>query len=90
MGSLWDSYFIQGGTIVYSFLDKGHYLILYCPMFGSKGVAYLKPSNFNNKSCILVIGKGFLLNLLLSSLKSEMKQNVLFFLGIIKVGTTYF
>ena len=30
-------------------------------MFKSSEVAYLKPSPFNNKSCILGIGKGFLL-----------------------------
>ena len=51
--------------------------------------AYLKPSNFNNKSYILGIGKGFLLILLLSSLKSDMKQIVPLFLGIIKVGAAH-
>ena len=58
-------------------------------MFKSSEVAYLKPSNFNDKSCILGIGKGFLLSLLLSSLKSEMKRAVPLFLGIIKVGETH-
>ena len=33
--------------------------------------------------------KGFLLILLLSSLKSETKRTVLFFLGIIKVGAAH-
>ena len=52
-------------------------------------MAYLKPSNFNDKSCILGIGKGFLLILLFSSLKSEMKRTVPNFLGIIKVGAAH-
>ena len=55
-------------------------------MFESSEPAYLKHSNLNNKSSILEIGKGFLLILLFSSLKSEMKQNVPLLLGIIKVG----
>ena len=58
-------------------------------MFKSSEVAYLEPSNFSNKSCILGIEKGFLLILLLSSLKSEMKRTVPFISGIIKVGATY-
>ena len=52
-------------------------------------LAYLKPSNLNNKSCILGIGKAFLLILLLSFLKSEMKRTVPFFLEIIKVGAAH-
>ena len=55
-------------------------------MFKSREVAYLKPSNFNNKSYISGIGKGFLLILLLSSLKSGMKQTVPFVLGIIEAA----
>ena len=58
-------------------------------MFKSSEVAYLRPSNFNNKSCIFGIDEGFLLILLLSSLKSEMKWLVPFFLGIIKVGASH-
>ena len=58
-------------------------------MFTSSEVAYLNPSNFNNKSCILGVGTGFLSIHLLSSLKSEMKQIVPFFLGIIKVGAVH-
>ena len=58
-------------------------------MFTSKDDAYLKPSSFKNTSCILGIGNGFLLILLLSFLKSEMKQTVPFFLGIINVGAAY-
>ena len=49
----------------------------------------MKPSNFKSKSCILGIGNGFLLILLLSSLKSEMKRTVPFFLGIINVGAAH-
>ena len=44
----------------------------------------MKPSSFSSQSCILGIGNGFLLILLLSSLKLEMKRTVPFFLGIIK------
>ena len=55
-------------------------------MFKSSEVAYLKLSYFNNKSCILGIGKGFLLIFLFSYQKSGRKRNVPFFLGIIKVG----
>ena len=58
-------------------------------MFTSKDEAYLKPSNFQIESCILGIGNGFLLILLLSSLKSEMKQTDQFFLGIIDVGAAH-
>ena len=58
-------------------------------MFKSSVVGYLKSSNFDNKSCILGIGKGFLLILLLSSLKSEMKCTVPLFLEIIKVGAAH-
>ena len=49
----------------------------------SKEETYLKASSFKTKSYL--IGNGFLL-ILLSSLKSEMKQTVPFFLGIINVG----
>ena len=49
----------------------------------------MKPPNFKSKSCILGKGNGILLVLLLSSLKSEMKQTFSFFLGIINVGTAY-
>ena len=49
----------------------------------------MKLSNFNNKSYILGIGKGFLLIILLSSLKSEMKRTVPFLLVIIKVGAAH-
>ena len=49
----------------------------------------MKPSNFNNKSCILGIVKGFLLILLFSSLKSEMKRTVPFCSVIIKVGAAH-
>ena len=55
-------------------------------MYQFSEVAYLKRSNFNSKSCILRIGKGFLLIILLNSQKSEMTRTVAFFLGIIKVG----
>ena len=58
-------------------------------MLKSSDVAYLKPSNFNNKYCILGIGKGFLLILLFSSLNSEMKQTIPLFLEIIKVGVAH-
>ena len=58
-------------------------------MFKSSEVVYLKPSNFKNKSCIFGIGKSFLLILLLSSLKSEMKLTVPFYFGIIKVEAAH-
>ena len=58
-------------------------------MFKSSAMGCLKPSNLNNKSCILGIGKGFLSNLIFNSLKSEMKQTLPFFLGIIKVEAAH-
>ena len=58
-------------------------------MFKSKGEAHLKPSTFKSKSCILGMGNGFLLILLLSSLKSGMIHTVLVFLEIIYVGATH-
>ena len=58
-------------------------------MFRSSDVATLKPSYFDYKYCILGIGKGILLILLFSSLKSEMKRTVLYFLGMIKVGASH-
>ena len=59
------------------------------PIFKSKENTYLKPSNFKSNSYILGIGKAFLLILLSSSLKSEMKQKVPFFLGIIHVEVAH-
>ena len=82
MGRFWYPYLPQGSTIVHSFLETGHNLTWYYPMIKSCDVVYLKCSNFNDKSYIFGIGKGFLLILLLSSLKSEMKQTVPFFWGI--------
>ena len=58
-------------------------------MFKSKDEMYLKPSNLKSKSYILGMENGYLLILLLSSLKSEMKQIVPLFFGIINVGATY-
>ena len=58
-------------------------------MFKYKDEAYLKPSSFKSKSCILGIGNGFLLILLLSSLKSEMKRTVTFFLGIKNIDAAH-
>ena len=58
-------------------------------MFRSNEVAYLKPSSLSKRSCIFGMGKGFLLILLFSSLKSDMKRTVPFFLGIIKVGAAH-
>ena len=54
-------------------------------MFKSDDEAYSKSFSFKSKYCILGIGNGLLLILLLSSIKSEMKQTVQFFLGIINV-----
>ena len=51
-------------------------------MFESNQELYLKYSNFNNKSCVLGIGKGFLLIVLFSSIHLEMKWTVPFFLQI--------
>ena len=53
-------------------------------MFQSSEMAYLNPSNCNNKSYSLGIGKGFLLILILCSPKSDMKQTVSLFVGMIK------
>ena len=58
-------------------------------MFKSKEKAYLKPPSLKSKSCILGIGNEFVLNLLLSSLKSEVKQTVPFSLEITNVGAAY-
>ena len=58
-------------------------------MYKSKDEAYLKPSSFKNKSCILGTGNCFLLILLLSSLKLEMERTVPFFLDIINVGAVH-
>ena len=49
----------------------------------------MKHSSFKSKSCILGIGHDIILILLLGSLKSEMKQAVVFFLGIINVGAAH-
>ena len=46
----------------------------------------MKPSSFKSKSYILGIGNGFLLILLFNFLKSEMKQAIPLFMGIINVG----
>ena len=58
-------------------------------MFKSRDVAYLKPSYFSNRSCILGIGQGFRLMLLFSSLKSDIKRTVPFFFGKMKVGAAH-
>ena len=58
-------------------------------MFKFKDEAYLKPSSVKNKSCIVGIRNRFLFSFLLSSLISEMKQTVPFFLGILNVGTAH-
>ena len=58
-------------------------------MFESKDEAYLKPSSFKSKACILGIGNGFLIIVIFKSLKSEMKWSVPFFLGIINVGAIH-
>ena len=58
-------------------------------MFKYKDETYLKPSSFKSKPCILGIGNGVLLILLLSSLKSEMKRMVPFLSGTINVGASH-
>ena len=58
-------------------------------MFEYKDEACLKPSSFKSKSCILGMVNGFLLILLLSSLKSDMKRTVAFFLEILNVGAAH-
>ena len=58
-------------------------------MFVSKEEAYFKPPRFKSNSCILGIGNGFLLILLLTSLKSEMNPTVSFFFGVINVGAAH-
>ena len=59
-------------------------------MFKSEEEVYLKPCSFKSKSYILGIGISFVLILVLNSLKSEMKQTVQFFLGIMNAGATMF
>ena len=58
-------------------------------MFRSRDVAYLKHSSLSSRSCIFGMGKGFLLLRLFSSLKSEIKRAVPFFLGIMNVGAAH-
>ena len=58
-------------------------------MFKSKDEAYLKISSLKSKFYILEIVNGFLLILLLSLPKSEMKQTVPFFLIIVNVGAAH-
>ena len=58
-------------------------------MFKSKEEAYLNPSNFKSKSCTLGMGNGFLLILILSPLKSEMKLTLSFCLGNINIDTVH-
>ena len=58
-------------------------------MFKSNDVAYLKPSNFNSRSCIFGIGNGFRLIRLFSSRKSDMNLTVPFFFGMINVGAAH-
>ena len=58
-------------------------------MFKSEEEAYLKTSSFESKSYTLGVQNGFLLILLLSSLKSDMKETVPFFLGITNIGAAY-
>ena len=55
----------------------------------SKDEAYLKRSYFKSKSCIFGMGNGFLLILLLSSLKLQLKRTVPFLLGIMNVGAAH-
>ena len=58
-------------------------------MATSKDELYLKLSGFKNKYCILGKGNGFFLIPLLSSLKSDMKQTVEVFYGIINEGAVH-
>ena len=89
IGSFWYSYLPHGSTIVHSFLEFGHSSIWQYPIFKSSDEAYLKPSNFSSKSCILGIGNGFLQILLFNSLKSDINLTVPFFLDIINVGAAH-
>ena len=59
------------------------------PMFKSRDVAKVKPSNSCNTVLILGIGNGFLTSLLFTTLKSLIICTVLFFLGIMNVGDTH-
>ena len=59
-------------------------------MFKSKEEVYLKPSSIKRKFSFLGIGNDFRLILLFSTLKSEMKRTVLFFLEIINVGAAHY
>ena len=58
-------------------------------MFISKDETYLKHSSFKSKYYIFGVGNGFFLILLLSSLKSEMKQTVPLSLGIVNVDAAH-
>ncbi len=55
-------------------------------MLRSRAVAKVKPSSSYSTVLILGIGKGFLINLLLTSRKLLRKRTVLFFFGTIKDG----
>ena len=59
------------------------------PMFKSRDVAKVKPSNSCNPVLILGIGNGFLTSLLFTSLKSSIIRTVLFFLGIMNDGDAH-
>jgi hypothetical protein len=53
-------------------------------MLKSRAVAKVKPSSFCSTVLILGIGKGFLINLLLTSQKLLREGTVLFYFGAIK------
>jgi hypothetical protein len=58
-------------------------------MFKSRAVAKVNPSNSCSTVLIFGIGKGFLINLLLTSQKLLRKQMVLFFFGIMNEGLAH-
>ncbi len=59
-------------------------------MLRSRAVAKVKPSSSCSTVFILGIGKGFLINLLLTSPKLLRKRTVLFFFGTIKDGNAHY
>ncbi len=58
-------------------------------MYRSRAVAKVNPSNSCSTMLIFGIGKGFLINLLLTSQKLLRKCTVLFFFGIINKGQAH-
>ncbi len=77
-------YLPQGKLIVQILDASGSNLMVSEPMLRSRAVAKVKPSSFCGTVLILGIGKGFLINLLLTSQKLLRKYGVIFYLWYYK------